>query len=133
MILDCLIVIKPWLDKILSGEKDMEIRGSCTHKRGTIGLIESGSGKIKGIVNISDCIELDKQLFDNSVDRHRITGDVWDKLPYKKKFGWILENPVRLEKPIGYKHPRGAVIWVKVDVPVRIQHGKAYIKGFDKQ
>ena len=28
MVIDCLIIIKPWLEKILSGEKDMEIRGS---------------------------------------------------------------------------------------------------------
>ena len=25
MVIDCLIIIKPWLEKILSGEKDMEI------------------------------------------------------------------------------------------------------------
>ena len=31
MVIDCLIIIKPWLEKILSGEKDMELRGSCTH------------------------------------------------------------------------------------------------------
>ena len=39
MVIDCLIIIKPWLEKILSGEKDMEIRGSRTHKRGFIGII----------------------------------------------------------------------------------------------
>lgn len=118
MVIDCLILIKPWLEKILSGEKDMEIRGCSTHKRGVIGLIESGSGEIKGFATVSDCLELDKQTFGSSIERHQIRGDVWDKLPYKRKFGWILKNPVRLEKPIKYKHPRGAVIWVKVDLPV---------------
>lgn len=51
MVIDCLIIIKPWLEKILSGEKDMEIRGSRTHKRGVIGLIESGSRDIKRVCN----------------------------------------------------------------------------------
>ena len=45
------------------------------------------------------------------------------------KFGWILKNPVRLEKPINYKHPWGAVIWVKVDLPVEVKNGKMYIEG----
>lgn len=129
MVIDCLIIIKPWLEKILSGEKDMEIRGSCTHKRGVIGLIESGSRDIKGFATVSDCLELDKQTFDGSVERHQIWGDVWDKLPYKRKFGWILKNPVRLEKPIKYMHPRGAVVWVKVDLPVEVKNGRMYING----
>lgn len=70
-----------------------------------------------------------KKTFDGSVERHQIRGDVWDKLPYKRKFGWILKNPVRLEKPINYKHPWGAVIWVKVDLPVEVKNGKMYING----
>lgn len=107
----------------------MEIRGSRTHKRGVIGLIESGSRDIKGFATVSDCLELDKQTFDGSVERHQIWGDVWDKLPYKRKFGWILKNPVRLEKPIKYMHPRGAVVWVKVDLPVEVKNGRMYING----
>lgn len=36
------LITKPmWADMILSGAKTWEIRGSRTHKRGTIGIIKS--------------------------------------------------------------------------------------------
>lgn len=39
------------------------------------------------------------------------------------------KKTTRLEKPINYKHPWGAVIWVKVGLPVEVKNGKMYING----
>lgn len=46
MDMDGLIIKPKWADMVLSGFKPWEIRGSRTHKRGTIGIIKSGSGLV---------------------------------------------------------------------------------------
>src|SRR5690554_3847384 len=43
-----LIIAKPWIGKILRGEKTWEMRSAHTHVRGPIALIEKGSGLIVG-------------------------------------------------------------------------------------
>jgi hypothetical protein len=35
-------------------------------------------------------------------------------LGYKETYAWVLANVERLKEPIPYKHPSGAVIWVKL-------------------
>jgi hypothetical protein len=37
---------------------------------------------------------------------------------YKKPNGWVLSNAKRLETPIKYKHPMGAIIWVTLEESV---------------
>lgn len=129
MVIDCLIVKEKWLELILERWKCLEIRGSRTHKRGLIGLIQSGSGEVKGLVNLVGCRKIDKTFFENFPDLHQIKDTAWEDLPYKNVYGWLLEGAVRLKKPIKYVHPRGAVIWVKVDVPTEVEYGETYIGG----
>lgn len=43
----------PWIDLILSGGKTWEIRGSATRVRGLIALIESGSGTVVGVAELT--------------------------------------------------------------------------------
>lgn len=107
-----LIIKQPWIDHILNGEKDWEIRGSKTNIRGEIELIPSGSGLIAGKCCIVECKQLSLQEYRQSKQYHCIE-DV-DVLPYKKTFAWVLTNPKRYSKPKPYKHPRGAIIWVNV-------------------
>lgn len=108
-----LIIKSPWIDRILSGEKIWEIRGSATKIRGRIGLIKSGSSTIIGEVSIIDCLELDLKTYKASQGKHRIDLGL-DVLPYKKTFAWVLNNPIVYETPIKYSHPNGAIIWVKL-------------------
>lgn len=110
--MDALIIKKHWIDLILTGEKVWEIRGCATKKRGIIELIQSKSGLVVGKCELVDCIKLDLNHYKNSKDKHCI--DNVDKLPYKITYAWILSNAVRYEKPRPYKHPYGAVIWVKL-------------------
>ncbi|NYC91934.1 hypothetical protein B0I49_005584, partial [Clostridium beijerinckii] len=35
-------------------------------------------------------------------------------IPYKKLYGWILENPIIYNEPIPYEHKQGCVIWVNL-------------------
>ena len=107
-----LIIKKPWIDLILDGKKIWEIRGSNTKIRGKIELIQSGSGLIVCKCEIKDCIKLDLNLYQNNLDKHCIKETTC--LPYHNTYAWVLQNPQKYDNPIPYKHPMGAVIWVKL-------------------
>lgn len=112
--MDCLIIKKKFLDKILSGEKTWEIRGSKTTKRGTIGLIESGSGKVIGTAELVNChgpFSPDELKVHNN--KTRIENEF--NVKYEKIYAWELSN-VKPITPMPYKHPQGAIIWVKVQL-----------------
>lgn len=47
-----LIIDSPWIEKILAGEKTWEMRSTRTKLRGPFGLIQKGSGQIKGIAHL---------------------------------------------------------------------------------
>lgn len=108
------LIIKPnWADMVLSGVKPWEIRGSRTSKRGTIGIIKSGSGKVFGTVELVDCIPLlQPELIHENMHRHHVSLEM---IPYSKPWAWVFENPIIYPKPIPYKHPQGAIIWVNLD------------------
>jgi hypothetical protein len=108
-----LVVKKQWVDKILAGEKDWEIRGSATARRGWIHFAESkAGGTLVGRARLMDCIRVPKATFNSHVRRHcvRNVADV----PYKNIFAWVFEDAEHFAKPFDYKHTQGAVIWVKV-------------------
>jgi len=88
-------------------------RASKTNIRGIIGIIESGSKKVFGIVELFHCIELDLRLFNEWRSRHRIQYD-FKELPYKKSYAWCLTNIKRFDEPIPYEHKQGCVIWVNI-------------------
>lgn len=111
--MNALIIRKPWIDLILDGKKTWEIRSSNTHIRGEIELIQSSSGLVIGKCELVDSIQLDLKTYQSSSDKHCIMEEL-DKLPYKKTYAWAIRNPIRYEKPRPYKHPSGAVIWVKL-------------------
>ena len=108
-----LVVKKQWVDKILAGEKDWEIRGSATARRGWVQFAESkAGGTLVGRARLVDCIRVPKETFRSHIRRHRVT-NVAD-VPYKNIFAWVFEDAERFAKPFFYKHSPGAVIWVKV-------------------
>lgn len=113
--MDGLIIKKKWIDLILSGKKTLEIRGSDTHKIGeTIYILESGSHRVRGTCKI--------------VGSRFITYQNWDSLKeqacldipmtalnkkYHIAYAWELSEIEEWEDISYYKHPKGAVIWVK--------------------
>ncbi|AKA44393.1 ASCH domain-containing protein [Paenibacillus polymyxa] len=108
-----LIVRLPWIDYILDGFKTWEIRGSSTKNRGKIALIQSQSGLIVGTANLIDCKPLSLSEYQRSTSLHCIENCL--EAPYKNMHAWILTDAVRLQTPIPYIHPQGAVIWVNLD------------------
>jgi hypothetical protein len=90
-----------------------EIRGPKTKKRGQIGLIQSGSGKIIGRCDLRDCFGLltKEQLLKNR-DKHKVKNI--NSISYKNIYAWVIKDAKRYKIPKSYKHPKGAIIWVKI-------------------
>ena len=117
--LRALIIRRQPLDKILSGKKTWEIRGSRTAIRGTVGLIESGSGKVVGLCEVVDCIgPLSANKFRVNCARAGMRPSQATLGWYRNTYAWVLAKPQRLDWPVPYKHPMGAVIWVTLDAKV---------------
>lgn len=106
-----LIIRKQWLDKILNNGKCWEMRSTHTKARGTIKLIEAGSGMIVGECMIAGSDKVTPDMFASTFDNHQL-GDV--SLLEKWGYAWRLCNVKKYDKPIPYSHPRGAVIWVNL-------------------
>ena len=107
-----ILIVKPfWADKLLSGEKRMEIRGQrCPSKlNSTIYISNSGTQKVYGSLVIEKCIgPMSSEEFESFQEMHKVS-----KSPYKKTYGWVCTNPVIFETPISYIHKKGAIIWLK--------------------
>ena len=108
-----LVAKKQWLDEILSGEKDWEIRSSNTSRRGWIHFAESrAGGRLLGRAQLVDSFELTKTEFTAQKIHHCVPR--LSEVPYKQMFASFLKNAERFEKPFEYEHTPGAVIWVRV-------------------
>ena len=108
-----LVVKKRWLDKILDGEKDWEIRSSRTRHRGWVFFAQSkATGQLLGRARLVDCFELSADTFEAHAHRHCVAA--WSSVTYKRAFAWVLEQAERFEKPFAYAHRPGAVVWVNV-------------------
>lgn len=109
-----LLIRSPWIDRILDGSKCWEIRGSNTGVRGTIALIKSGSGKIVGTCDLVHVLgPLTLQNIRENASKLGGGADLIS-LPYQKTYAWVLKNAKTLEEALPYKHPPGAIIWVKL-------------------
>ncbi|MFC1970703.1 ASCH domain-containing protein [Chloroflexota bacterium] len=119
-----MLIRSPWIDLILKGQKTWELRGRRTSVRGTIVLIRAGSGQISGscqLVGVTGPLGLaDIKM---NVDKHRIPPEDISRFSYGKIFAWELSNANTFRSPIPYKHPRGAVVWVRLpDLILRQNH-----------
>lgn len=107
-----LLIKKQYLDLILDGSKVWELRSRNTSRRGVICLIESGSGLIRGLADLSSTIKLDKTSYDDNYKLHRVS------IPYEdcrwNRYAWEFDSVEVLDHPIAYQHPQGAVIWVNL-------------------
>lgn len=112
-----LFIKEPWISLILSGEKTWEIRGSNSNIRGRIALIASGTGEVKGYVDIVNSILLDGETFDKSKDKHQIPEERYssNKMPYNKTYAWVLKNPKKLINGIPFEGKKGCVIWINLE------------------
>lgn len=110
-----LVVKSPWVELIRSCAKTWEIRGRATNVRGNIALIRGGSGSVVGVCRLDDCRgPLDPQTFQENFERHRVAVAPGVPLMYPKPYAWVLADARSLPEPLPYKHPSGAVTWVRL-------------------
>jgi len=112
-----LIIRKPWLDQVMSGEKTLEIRGSnSSHVGEPIALIEGGSSIIRGFCVLEESIYLTEDLWYKEMDNHLVDCSYYEiTCTYYNPYGWRFKDVVPCSKKVKYKHPSGAVIWVNLD------------------
>jgi hypothetical protein len=117
--LRALVIRRPWIDLILDGQKTWEIRGARTSVRGRIGLIASRSGTVVGVCDVVDCVgPLTAAEFRKNVKKAGMRPSEANFGYYRQTFAWVVSNARRLERPVPYRHPSGAVIWVRLDAAV---------------
>jgi hypothetical protein len=108
-----LVVKQEWLNLILAGKKDWEIRGSNTTRRGWIHLAESRAcGMLMGRVRLVGCKLVARSSFMKHAQHHCVASLA--DVTYERIYAWIFEDAERFRPPLKYEHRRGAVIWVKV-------------------
>lgn len=107
-----LIIKEHWLNEMFYNGKVWEMRTQKTNIRGKIGLIQSGTGMIIGEANLFNCSKEPIEKIQEYIKYHRIV-DL--NLLDKWKYAWHLKEIRKFKKPIPYNHPKGAVIWVKID------------------
>jgi hypothetical protein len=117
-----IIGVEP-IEQILDLLKTWEMRGKYTHIRGRIALIKKGT---KTIVGFADLVDVLGPLSLNALRKNRrkhlpTPSEYKNGLGYKQTFAWVLQHVQRLPAPIAYKHPSGAVIWVKLPDTLRKQ------------
>lgn len=112
-----LIVADPWIEYLLNGTKDWEMRSSSASHRGWFGLIRKGSGAVHGVARLVDVgSPLNPEQMIASFEHHRIpeamirSGEV-----AKWNTPWKLADVRRLACPVPYRHKSGAVTWVELD------------------
>ncbi|HVU21973.1 MAG TPA: hypothetical protein VHE09_14675 [Rhizomicrobium sp.] len=117
MNLKALIIDEPWIEKILSGLKTWEMRKHNCNLRGWIGLIRKGSGLVVGVAEIlgSETPIATLAEYADSEHRHGVPPER-QRLAFNEgwRTPWVLQHAKRLVKPVPYKHPSGAVIWVNL-------------------
>jgi hypothetical protein len=113
--LNGLVIQSPWIEMILDGKKTWEIRGSYSHVRGKIALIRGGSGLVVGTCHLVDVVgPLKQKEFQKRRQKAGLTQSEAGKLPYEKTYAWVLNRAKKFRRPRRYRHPSGAVVWVKL-------------------
>ena len=111
-----LVVQKPWIDKIMDGDKTLELRGTTCRKpvNTIVYLSESGTGTIVGRARFVGCDgPLDRETIDARFDEHRVTNNFLDAANYRRVYGWRFVDATRASSPIPYAVKPGAIIWRK--------------------
>ena len=112
-----LIVRDPYASQLLNRQKIWEIRGRQTQIRGPVVIVKQGTGKAFGtanLVRVLGPLELDDlitapELPPEERDELRRHG-----LPYTTTYAYVFTNPQWFEDPVSYRHPSGAVTWVRL-------------------
>jgi ASCH domain-containing protein len=109
-----LIIADPWISYILDGKKTWEMRSGPTNVRGAFALIRKETGAICGVATLAGvgwALPASQML--ETCHLHQIPAQmIRSGMAVKWNIPWILTDVRRLETPVRYDHPSGAVTWV---------------------
>jgi hypothetical protein len=88
----CLVIKSFWLDKILTGEKTLEIRGCQHHFEGPVNLLESRTGRVRATATLGVPRPLTPE---ESVENK----EAIETMRYKRPWAWPLMDVVALAEP----------------------------------
>jgi len=131
----------PWVGLILQGRKRWELRSQSTHRRGRIGLVETGTSSIVGEVTLKDCIFVGKKVgtrwkyinnlsFKGTFANHRCTRSDIAAMGYEQLYAWVFCNCVRFNYPLRIQRKQGAITWLQLDE--RTRHQALTLSGMAK-
>src|SRR5262249_22302750 len=105
---------------IMIRKKDWELRNWPTRMRGIIALIASGSGTVVGVARLVETHgPLSRAALIRTIDRHLVEVRHIRAGCCDGAYAWELSHARALRAPVPYKHPAGAIIWVKLAPKVR--------------
>lgn len=108
-----LIIDQPWIGMILNGQKVWEMRSRRTNICEKIGLIERGTGLIVGECWLTGSLDPIETRGAAALTKELHCVDDFELLK-KWKYPWQLSDVKEYERPIPYRHPKGAVTWVRI-------------------
>ncbi len=117
-----LIIDRPWITKILNGEKDWEMRSTHCSKRGHVGLIEKGTGLVVGIAKLKQSsgpysqAQMIENMHRHCIPEEMITSGTVDKWNH----AWEITHIKKLSPAVPYQHKNGAVTWVTLDAAAQL-------------
>lgn len=119
-LVSALVIREEPLKWILNKKKIYEIRGKNCMKRGEIWLIEKGSGTVVGRAEIVDSVKLTVAEYNRNLGKMGPRGKVDpirrpSEIKCKEIYAWVIKNAKKFQKPIPYKHPKGAQSWVRLE------------------
>ena len=104
------------LDQILRGSKTWEMRGSRTIVREAVGLIPSRSGTVVAVYDLVDCIgPLSAAQFRKNAASAGLRPSEAQLGFYRETSAGVRANVRILKTPVPYRHPSGAIIWVRLE------------------
>jgi hypothetical protein len=112
-----LLVRDPYASQLLDGQKIWEIRGKPTQIRGPVAIIKSGTGHAYGtakLVRVLGPLDIDDLTLASELPRDERELFRREGLPYSKTYAYVFTDPKWFERPIRYRHPSGAVTWVRL-------------------
>lgn len=111
-----LIIKAPWARALAEGRKRWELRNRPSDVRGPVAILEGGSCQAVGIMELVDCIgPLDPAALRLAARRGLILPEEIHDADQQPQYAWVVGRAHAFAHPIRYRHPRGAVVWVKLD------------------
>ncbi|EPJ56202.1 MAG: hypothetical protein OFPI_00930 [Osedax symbiont Rs2] len=115
-----LIVDTPWIDYLLAGKKQWEMRTTICKRRGPIALIKKGSKQVVGVAIVTGSVgPLSLEQLHSDISKHCVPSHIFEKSNYNWLHAWQLSAIQKLAVPVNYVHKNGAVIWVELNSEAR--------------